>query len=105
MLAKGPKRGHFGPKIDFSESDPEGGLGPGKPRKRVFTVVGACFGPLLGPFRLKMASQRLFRGLQRGRKRVILGSKIDFSEIDPEGGLRAWGAQKTHFYGGFYGLL
>ena len=46
-----------------------------------------------------MASQRPFRSLQRGRKGGHLGSKIDFSEIDPEGGLRAWGAQKTHFYG------
>ena len=41
-----------------------------------------------------------FQGLVKGQKKGHFGSKIDFSEIDPEGGLGAWGAQKTHFYGG-----
>ena len=42
---------------------------------------------------------KAFQGLAKGPKRGHFGSKIDFSEIDPEGGLGAWGAQKTHFYG------
>ena len=47
-----------------------------------------------------MTSQRPFTGLLRGRKGGHFGSKIDFFEIDPEGGLGAWGAHKTPFYGG-----
>ena len=39
-----------------------------------------------------------FQGLVKGQKKGHFGPKIDFSEIDPEGGLGAWGAQKTHFY-------
>ena len=34
-----------------------------------------------------------------GPKKGLWGSKIDFSEIDPEGGLGARGAQEKHFYG------
>ena len=45
-----------------------------------------------------MSSQRL-PGLVKGPKKGHSGSKINFFEIDPEGGLGAWEAQKTHFYG------
>ena len=46
-----------------------------------------------------MGFPKAFQGLAKGPKKGRLGSKIDFSEIYPEDGLGAWGAQKTHFYG------
>ena len=73
-LAKGPKKGHLGSKIDFSEIDPEGGLGAWGAQKIHFYGGLSLFRP---SFRLKRASQRPFRSLQRGRIRVIFGSKID----------------------------
>ena len=54
-------------------------------------------------FRLPYAEKgfpEAFQELAMGQKKGHFGSKIDFSEIDPEGGLGAWGGQKTHFYGG-----
>ena len=37
------------------------------------------------------------KGVKGGEKRVILGQKIDFSEIDPESGSEGRGARKTCF--------
>ena len=52
-----------------------------------------------GLFSPQKAQRGLPEGLSGACKGAEKGSKIDFSEIDPEGGLRAWGARKTHFYG------
>ena len=99
-LQRGRKRVILGSKIDFSEIDPRDDLRAWGAQKTHFYGDLRLFWPTFRPFQAENGFAKAFQGLAKGPKKwVILGQKIDVSEIDPEGGLGAWGAQKTHFYG------